>query len=61
MEYIIPENCTRAEPAAAPRTDVERVTIPRGVVEIAPDAFRGWSALREVAFAENSCLKKIGR
>ena len=40
---------------------MERVTIPRGVTEIASDAFRGWSALREVVFAENSCLKKIGR
>ena len=59
MEYRIPQYVTVVE-KTAPRQDVCRVVVHRGVTAIAEDAFRDWTSLADVAFELGSQLETVG-
>lgn len=60
MEYRVPPYVTTMKKEGAPRQDVQRVVVHAAVTEIADDAFRGWTSLREIIFEPGSRLKRVG-
>lgn len=57
MEYNVPLGANVVEKMNAPRTDVRKAVLHKGVTMIGTDAFRGWENLEEVVIPVDARLE----